>query len=85
MKLFLVETFDKRIIRHHAESAEALSGALEKDYRVVGQVIGANSKGDGGLVINFGDDAPTLMDQLLEAYGDNLLVWLGSRGIKPNN
>ncbi len=39
MKLFLVETFDKRIIRHRAELAEALSGALEKDYRVVGQVI----------------------------------------------
>ncbi len=84
MKLFLVETFDKRIIRHRAESAEALSGALEKDYRVVGEVFGADAKGDGGLVINFGD-SPTLMDQLLEAYGDNLLVWLGSRGIKPSD
>jgi hypothetical protein len=84
MKLFLVETFDKRIIRHRAESAEALSGALEKDYRVVGEVFGADAKGDGGLVHRF-DGSPTFMETLLEADGDRLLAWLDSRGIKPSN
>jgi hypothetical protein len=80
-KLFETACPDGRVVRHRAESLDALRKALLPNYVVRGQIFGADADGKGGFVAPIGSSAPTIMTSLLDAFGDQLLAWLASRGI----
>ena len=81
-RLFEVVTPDGRKVRHRHASAGALQKVLQPGYRVVAEVFGAGIDGKGGFVVPIGSSAPTIMTSLLDAFGDQLLAWLASHGIK---
>jgi hypothetical protein len=82
LKFFEVTTPDGREVRHRAESLDALRKALLPNYVVRGQIFGADADGKGGFMAPIGSSAPTIMTSLLDAFGDQLLAWLASRGVK---
>jgi hypothetical protein len=81
-RLFEVETPDGRKVRHRYATADGLQKMLQPGYRVIAEVFGAGIDGKGGFVVPIGSSAPTIMTSLLDAFGDQLLAWLASHGIK---
>jgi hypothetical protein len=77
-KLFETMCPDGRRVRHRHHSLEALRKELQPGYSVVGQVHGASDDGLGGFVA---DTNSNMMKALLDAYGSELIEWLGERGI----
>jgi hypothetical protein len=80
-RLFEVACPDGRKVRHHHATADSLQKMLQPGYKVVAEVFGAGIDGNGGFVAPIGSSAPTIMESLLDAFGDQLLAWLASRGI----
>jgi hypothetical protein len=80
-KLFETMCPDGRVVRHRAESLDALRKALLPNYVVRGQIFGADADGNGGFTAPISSSAPTIMESLLDAFGDQLLAWLAERGI----
>lgn len=75
MQQFEVKSPDGRAIVHDAESLEDLQAALAPGYEVSARVV-------GGLRTPL--NGPSLMQQLLDAHGDELLAWLKANNISPN-
>jgi hypothetical protein len=80
-KLFEVTAPDNRVVRHHHATADMLQKVLTPGYRVTAEVFGAGIDGKGGITAPIGSSAPTIMESLLDAFGDRLLAWLAERGI----
>lgn len=82
MRTFEVKTPDGRHIRHLAASPDDAKKGLVFGYEVVGEVLGAKPDGSGGVVSSMTGER-TLMGDLLDRHGDELLAWLASSGIVP--
>jgi hypothetical protein len=67
---------DGRLPRIKAESIDEVKAQLQPGYEIIGRVFGVDGASNGGFVARQGE--PSLMAQLLEAHGDELLAWLGS-------
>jgi hypothetical protein len=77
-KWFEISCPDGRKIRRRGASLESMQVGLQQGYRVVGRAFAANEDGSGGFVDS---GSPSLLAQLLDAQGSDLITFLASRGI----
>lgn len=77
MKIFEITTPDGRKVRHAAKDAADAASRLMPGYAVTGEVLGADGELLGGYVLPIG--AKSLLGELLERHGDELLAWLTAR------
>jgi hypothetical protein len=78
---FEITTPDGRVLRHRALSIAELQTALLRGYTVTAEVFGSSATGAGGVAARIGSDVPSIMEELLSAYGKELETWLAERGI----
>ena len=79
--LLEITTPDGRVIRQEHESIEDAQDRLQAGYKVTGRVFGAAADHTGGMVGSLDASAPSIIEALLEAYGDELEDWLMERGV----
>ena len=78
MRTFEIESPDGRVLRQNHESLEAIKPKLLPGYKVIGEVFGADAKGNAGMVDRF-DEEP-LMAKLLEGRNAAFLdEWIMKR------
>ena len=77
MKLFEIRAPDGRLMRQRHESLAEVQASLLPGYQVTGTIIGASSANSGGWVDPI--DGPSIMAQLLDAHGEELVAWLRGR------
>lgn len=80
MRIFEIETPDGRLLRQNHPSLDHVKNHLLPHYVVRGEVFGADSRGNGGLLDRF--DGEPLMAQLLTGRnGEYLRDWLKGENV----
>ena len=78
MRIFEIETPDGRLLRQSHPSLDHVKNHLLPHYVVRGEVFGADSKGNGGLVDRF-DEEPLIVKLLESRNGSFLDEWIVKR------